>query len=87
MSVGAQARRYIDSAELFNMEPPEAVERLTFALRVCGSFKAAYFEANLIAVHDCPSNPWKFQNSALFPRLDAFIERYCPRTPPPTPTS
>lgn len=27
------------------------------------------------AAEECPDNPWRFQNSALFSRLDAFLER------------
>jgi len=70
-----QARNYIDGPELFNMEPKEAVEKLVYTLRVCSEFKSVYFEYNTKASIECPSNPWKFQNSALFPRLDAFLER------------
>ncbi len=111
-----QARNYVDAEQLFTMEPPEAVERLTVTLRVCGFFKSVYFDyksrasteapARPLAAHclirirfpqqhrhgqhhqhrlDCPrrhfcdeqvpNNPWRVQNTALFPRLDSFLER------------
>ena len=28
-----------------------------------------------MSITDTPDNPWKFQNSSLFTRLDAFMER------------
>ena len=44
-------------------------------LQVCGLFKAAYFEAKARSSTEVPHNPWDLQNSALFPRLDGFLER------------
>ena len=40
-----------------------------------GSFKSFYFEYKGKTTRETPQNPWKFQNSALFARLDAFLER------------
>jgi len=44
-------------------------------LRVCGLFKAVYFDYKTRVATECPNNPWRIQNTALFPRLDAFLER------------
>ncbi len=38
-------------------------------------FKSAYFEYKARASVECPENPWRVQNSALFGRLDRFLER------------
>ena len=70
-----RAREFIDHEALFNLEPPEMLERLGTALEVGAAFKAAYFEARDASVQHVPANPWKFGNSALFARLDQFIER------------
>ncbi len=29
----------------------------------------------LILLRRCPSNPWRFQNTTLFVRIDSFLER------------
>ena len=43
--------------------------------QVCGTFKSTYFEYKAKASVQCCENPWKVQNSALFGRLDRFLER------------
>jgi dynein heavy chain len=57
------------------MEPAEAVDKLRLAIRVLANFKQFYFEYRGKSVVECKDNPWKFQNSSLFQRLDAFMER------------
>ncbi len=42
---------------------------------VIGHFKSTYFDYKAKANAECPRNPWKIQNSAVFVRLDAFLER------------
>jgi len=42
---------------------------------VCITFKTTYFEYKAKAATECPSNPWRFQTTALFARLDLFLER------------
>ena len=71
----AQSMHYISPTTLFEDEPPEAIARLDNALRICAEFKSVYYEYNLLASTECADNPWKFQNTALFSRLDAFLER------------
>lgn len=68
-------REFVDGEAIFNLEPTEALERLLAALDVCGSFKAAYFDTAQASAERVPDNPWKMSNSALFARLDLFIER------------
>ena len=70
-----QARAYVSSEHLFEIEPQEAVERLMVTLKVCGTFKSVYFDYKSRANNEVPSNPWRLQNTALFPRLDSFLER------------
>ncbi len=62
-------------SDLIQMEPGEAVDKLRLTLRVLGTFKNYYFEYRALSMQDTPENPWKFQNSSLFARLDSFLER------------
>lgn len=39
------------------------------------SFKDAFFEGRTRSLTEVPSRPWKMQNKALFPRVDAMLER------------
>ena len=52
-----------------------AEQRLKTTLRVMGTFKSVYFDYKSRANTEVPQNPWRIQNTALFPRLDAFLER------------
>ena len=70
-----QARSFVCSEELFTIEAQEAVDRLMITLKVCGTFKSVYFDYKSRANNEVPQNPWRIQNTALFPRLDAFLER------------
>ena len=56
-------------------EANKVVEKLRGMLKVCGSFKSAYFDYKAKANNECPNNQWRVQNSALFVRFDAFLER------------
>ena len=71
----AQARAFVSPDQLFEIEAQEAVERLMITLKVCGTFKSVYFDYKSRANNEVPHNPWRIQNTALFPRLDAFLER------------
>eukprot|EP00904_Undaria_pinnatifida_P003150 jgi/Undpi1/12836/HiC_scaffold_7.g02503.m1 len=53
----------------------EAVNLLETTLKVLGQFKTTYFEYKAKAAVECPSNPWRVQNNAVFARMDAFLER------------
>jgi hypothetical protein len=71
----ARARAFVEPEAIFEIEASEAVERLVATLKVCGFFKACYFTYKLKSAKENPQNQWRVQNSALFPRLDAFNER------------
>ena len=72
-----QACNFVSGESLFENteEPQEAVDNLKQCLKVCMTFKLTYFDYKARAGVECPSNPWRFQNSALFARLDSFLER------------
>ncbi|KAJ1491167.1 dynein heavy chain, N-terminal region 1-domain-containing protein, partial [Baffinella frigidus] len=70
-----QAATFVSGDQMFEMEPQEAVDSLKICLKVCVTFKSTYFDYKARASTECPSNPWRFQNSALFARLDLFLER------------
>jgi dynein heavy chain len=70
-----QAASFVSGEQLFEMEPQDAVDALKVCLRVSVTFKSTYFDYKARASTECPSNPWRFQNSALFSRLDSFLER------------
>ena len=63
------------SDTLLELEPPEAVEQVKGVLAVCRRLHGEYLEyKNQVAVR-CPLNPWRVQSSALFGKLNSFIER------------
>eukprot|EP00756_Hemistasia_phaeocysticola_P037795 Hpha_TRINITY_DN16720_c2_g5::TRINITY_DN16720_c2_g5_i1::g.79650::m.79650/K10408/DNAH; dynein heavy chain, axonemal len=68
------ARVNVNIEDLFTCEPHEAVQRLSSTLSVCGHFKNWYFHYKAKA-KETGGTPWKFQNTTLFQRLDAFLER------------
>ncbi len=74
-----QACGFLNGKQLFQLieedEAAEAVSKLKTILRVCGAFKATYFDYRDTANAECPSNQWRIQNNALFMRLDSFLER------------
>eukprot|EP00762_Andalucia_godoyi_P000343 ANDGO_03199.mRNA.1 Dynein beta chain len=71
----ANAREYVNTEEVFKVEAAEAVERLKLTLKVCGSFKDCYFDYKTRVSNEIPNNPWRIQHTALFSRLDNFLER------------
>lgn len=74
-----QAKKYVSGEQIFQMieseEANNAVTMLKTTLNVCGEFKGTYFDYKSTANAECPNNPWKMQNNALFLRLDSFLER------------
>jgi dynein heavy chain len=78
-SLIAQATKYVSGSQIFTMieseEAHNAVAMLKTTLHVCGTFKSTYFDYKATANAECPANPWKIQNNALFMRLDSFLER------------
>ncbi|KAL0038617.1 hypothetical protein WJX79_000048 [Trebouxia sp. C0005] len=70
-----QACKFVPGPELMQMEPQEAVDKLRQTVRVLSAFKSYYFDNKARTLEETPNNPWKFQNSALFGRLDTFLDR------------
>jgi dynein heavy chain, axonemal len=74
-----QACKYSSGEQIFALieqeEAGKAVEQLRTTLHVCGSFKGIYNDYKGTAAAECPANPWRIQNNALFMRLDSFLER------------
>lgn len=71
MEMAAEKIAVTEMAEGF--EKKDVIERISTTLSICGEFKAAYFHCKSY-VASC-TRPWKFQNAALFARLDIFLER------------
>ena len=69
-----QAQRFVPGPELLHMDPGEACDKLRLALKVLGSFKSNYFTYRALSAVECPSNPWRFQNTAVFARLDRCVQ-------------
>ena len=53
----------------------QALKLLEAGIKCGGKFKASYFEYKEKSALDCPDNPWRMQNNAVFVRLDGFLER------------
>eukprot|EP00698_Gefionella_okellyi_P021190 TRINITY_DN679_c0_g2_i1.p1 TRINITY_DN679_c0_g2~~TRINITY_DN679_c0_g2_i1.p1 ORF type:complete len:4462 (-),score=1316.63 TRINITY_DN679_c0_g2_i1:16-13401(-) len=70
-----QAARYLDGVNLLKIRPEDAVEKVRTALRVCNAFKSIYFDYKARVATEVPARQWRIQNSALFARLDSFLER------------
>ena len=56
-------------------EAQEAVDTLRMILKVLGTFKSFYFDYKGRLAEEATERQWKVQNSAIFDRLDAFLER------------
>ena len=69
-----QCRQQVDSDKIFgsikNDDPFEPHTKLTMCMEFCAKFKEVYYDHKAQA-----NNQWKITPSALFVRLDAFIER------------
>lgn len=61
---------FIPTASPYPLNPPAAR-----ALEVCATFKSVFYEYKSMSEAQMPKNPWRFQTSSLFIRLDAFLER------------
>ena len=74
-----QSCRYVSGEQVFSMieneEANAAVDHLETVTSVCNKFKTDYFDYKERARNECPANPWRIQNNAIFFRLDTFLER------------
>ncbi|CUG51588.1 dynein heavy chain, putative [Bodo saltans] len=68
------AKESIDIANIFTGEFNESIQRLMGVLRCCAQFKKKYFDYKAKSTKEL-QRPWRFQNTALFRRLDLFLER------------
>jgi len=73
------AMSYLNGDTIFDLiesgETNSVIKMLQTTLRVCGRLKTIYFDYKNKASVECPDNPWRAQNNAIFVRLDGFIER------------
>ena len=74
-----QSCRFVSGEQVFtfieNEEANAALDHLETVIAVCTAFKNSYFDYKAKASGECPSNPWRIQNNAIFLRLDSFLER------------
>jgi dynein heavy chain len=68
------AKSEITVADVFQQDATEIVKIITAVLSGCGEFKAAYFFFKSKSAAEL-QRPWRFQNAALFAKLDLFLER------------
>ena len=71
-----QACNFMEQDEtMWHVEPSAAVTKLRRIIAQVLDFKEAYFLYRHKSNKVCPEIPWNFQSSALFGRLDSFLER------------
>lgn len=75
----SRACQYVSGEEMFRLidddEANVVVEQLRSILLVGGAFKRTYLDTRAQVAKECPQNPWRVQNNAIFVRLDRFLER------------
>ena len=71
----ANGMSYAEGEKIFEMEPPEAIEKIKTTIEVCVQLQRAYLDAKQEVALECKANPWKVQSTALFGRVDSFVER------------
>ena len=70
-----QCTNFCDSKTLLELEPPEALERLSTCLQAAIQFQKDFFRYKNEVSEKCPSTPWTIPSNLLFHRLDIFMER------------
>eukprot|EP00501_MAST-03F_sp_TOSAG23-6_P000341 GSMAST32.ASY1.ANO1.348.1 assembled CDS len=74
-----KATIFLDVTNLFDMlenrMEHKAIDDIKKTIKICGTFKSDYFAYKARSMVECPRNPWIMNNSALFTRLDDFLER------------
>ena len=74
-----KALAFLNGKLLFELiaadEMDKADAMLLQSLQVCAHLKSVYYDYKAKSSVECPANPWRIQNNALFVRLDAFLER------------
>jgi len=64
-----------EGEKIFEMDPPDAVEKIKTTIEVCVQLQREYLDAKALVASECKKNPWKVQSTALFGRVDSFVER------------
>jgi dynein heavy chain, axonemal len=77
--VVAQGAAALSGSQIFELleaeDAPLAQRKLEQSLDLAVGFKREFFETKARADAECPENPWRVRASAMFARLDAFVER------------
>ena len=88
-----QASTYLNGDAIFELieagETNTAIKMLQTSLRVFGKFKSIYFDYKTKASAECPNNPWRVQNNAVFVRYVCLLMFTYPNpnpNPKPNPT-
>jgi dynein heavy chain len=66
---------YMGGVAIWDATPEESTNKLRQVISSCLAFKEAYFAYKHRSGVETPDNPWRFQSTALFARLDNFLER------------
>eukprot|EP00960_Hanusia_phi_P073137 767948-Hanusia_phi.AAC.9 len=66
--------RYMGN-EIWTSEPEHAMAMVHDVIECCENFKEVFHKFKERSIAECPDNPWRFQNDALFEKLDSFLER------------
>lgn len=66
---------YMGGMGIWDAEPTETVAKLKVIIGRCLDLKDSYFYYKQRSSVESADNPWRFQSSALFARLDSFLER------------
>ena len=67
------AKEYITVSEIFQIEIPDATDKLINILNICSAMKKKYFYYKNFSFQN--KNQWKIQNQIIFDTLDLFLER------------
>jgi dynein heavy chain len=68
------AKESVNVPDVFQTDTEDIVAALGQVLAACGEFKAAFFFFKAKGVKEL-QRPWRFQNTALFKKMDLFLER------------
>jgi dynein heavy chain len=70
-----QACTHMGGVAIWDATPEDSSAKLKKVISVCLGFKDTYFTYKHRSSVETQDNPWRFQSSALFARLDSFLER------------
>ena len=70
----SNVRESINVQDVFQQDADDVAKVICSVLNVCGEFKRAFFFYKAKSAKEL-QRPWRFQNTALFKRLDDFLER------------